>query len=577
MRRILVVLSLAMTILLLVVACAPGTPAPETAPQQEPAAEEPAAEEPAAEEPAAEEPATEEPAAEEPTEEPAAQVPAGEGCGHDILIGINGDGQSVNPLYGSDSSTVFRTDQISEPLVFLDWETLEPIPWLAESWEISDDGRTYTFTLREGPQWPDGTPLTAQDFEFTLETIISPDYTGPWQGLYADIVGADAKIAGDADEVEGIEVIDDRTFELNLNEPNAAFLVIAARNLKPIPRHLLEGETLTLEHPFMLDPIGVGPYRVAERLPGDHTTLELKDNYWGGVEPVCARTITERIIPDMEALASAIESGSVDQMNPLEPRYILRFNDNPDINVNQVPASIQDGLWFNLENEYLASKEVRQAIAMTVNPQEFADTVLGGVQAPAFSPLAPASWAYDASIQQPEQNLERARELLEEAGYGDGFTVTIRTNAGNTTRERMATYLQAQLAEIGITAEVEFQEWSTFFTRVVDGDYDIVVLSSTAGIPDPDTMYNIFHSEAAGNWSNYSNPEVDSLLEQARASTDQAERVDLYHQVQEILVEELPMTWAYAYLSDTATRSNISNVRPSALGPMWDAKYWRKN
>jgi peptide/nickel transport system substrate-binding protein len=499
---------------------------------------------------------------------------AGGTCGHEIRIGINGDGQSVNPLYGSDSSTVFRTDQISEPLVFLDWQTGEPIPWLAESWDVSEDGTTYTFHLREGPQWPDGTPLTAQDFEFTLMTILSPDYTGPWQGYFAGLVGADKVIAGETDQFEGLKVIDDKTFQLTLSQPNAAFLVISARNLKPIPKHLLEGENLTTDHPFMQDPVGVGPYRVLERLVGDHTTLEAKDEYWG--EPVCAERITEQIIPDMEALAAAIESGSVDEMNPLEPRYVLRFQENPDINVHKTPSRSLDALHINTKNEFLADPKVRQAIAMTVDMEQFSQTVLKGVQAPGKGPLSPSSWAYDPTATIPTQDIEKAKELLAEAGYADGFTVNVKTNAGNTTREQMATYLQAQLAEIGVTAEVEFQEWATFFTGVREGNFDIVVLSGGNGIPDPDTMYNDYHTDGASNWGKYSNAEVDELLEEARVTMDMGQRTELYKQVQQILVQELPRIWAYEYLMDTATLADITNVKPSFIGPMWDSGYWRK-
>lgn len=576
MRRLSVLLSL-VVLVLLIAACGQAGPTPEAEPAEEQAA--PTAEPTEAMEEAAPTEAPAEQEAEAETDAGAAEADTEmtweEGCGHEILIGINGDGQSVNPLYGSDSSTIFRTDQISEPLVYLDWETMEPIPWLAESWDVSEDGTTYTFTIREGPKWPDGTPLTAQDFEFTLLTILSPDYTGPWQGLFAGLAGADAMIAGDSDSLDGVQVIDDKTLQLTLAEPNAAFLPIAARHLKPIPKHLLEGEDLSPEHPFMQDPIGVGPYRVAERVPGDHTTLEAKPDYWG--EPVCAARITERIIPDMEALSAALESGSVDQMNPLEPRYVLRFQDNPDINVNKTPATIQDALYFNTQNEILADPQVRRAIAMTVDMNQFTEQVLSGIQAPVPGPLVPASWAYDPDARKPEQDLEQASQLLADAGYADGFTVRVRTNAGNTTREQMATYLQGQLEQVGVTAEVEFQEWSTFFTGVVDGDFDIVVLSSQAGVPDPDTLYNDYHTNGGNNYGKYSNPEVDALLEEARATQGTEARKELYTQVQELLVQDLPRSWGYEYLADTATRANISNVRPSALGPMWDAKYWRKN
>lgn len=502
-------------------------------------------------------------------------VAAGESCGHEIVIGINGDGQSANPLYGSDSSTIWRTDQISEPLVFLDWETLQPIPWLAESWEVSDDGTTYTFHLRTGPQWPDGTPLTAEDFEFTVLTILSPDYTGQWQGIYTDIVGAEEVIAGETTELEGFTVIDEKTFEIKLKAPNAGFLPFTARNFKPIPKHLLEGEKLTPDHPFMQNPVGVGPYRLVEHVKGDHLTMEAKDDYWG--EPVCAKRITERIIPDMNALAAALEAGDIDQMNPLEPRYVQQFTGNPDIQIHEPPSPYMDAIYFNFNNEVLANPAVRQAIALTLNMEEFSEKVLGGIQAPILGPLMPASWAYDPEIREPGQDLEKAQEVLAATTIPAGTTLKIKTNAGNTTREQMATYAQAQLAKIGITAEVEFQEWSTFFGDVIDGNFDMIVLTSNAGIPDPDTLHTDYHTDGARNYGKYSNPEVDRLLEEARGTMDVDQRKELYKQAQELLVQDLPRIWAYEYLYSIATRSNITNVRPSALGPMWDAKYWHKN
>jgi peptide/nickel transport system substrate-binding protein len=209
--------------------------------------------------------------------------------------------------------------------------------------------------------------------------------------------------------------------------------------------------------------------------------------------------------------------------------------------------------------------------------EEFSEKVLGGIQAPILGPLMPASWAYDPEIREPGQDLEKAQEVLAATTIPAGTTLKIKTNAGNTTREQMATYAQAQLAKIGITAEVEFQEWSTFFGDVIDGNFDMIVLTSNAGIPDPDTLHTDYHTDGARNYGKYSNPEVDRLLEEARGTMDVDQRKELYKQAQELLVQDLPRIWAYEYLYSIATRSNITNVRPSALGPMWDAKYWHKN
>lgn len=500
------------------------------------------------------------------------------GCGGQINTATNADAQSVNPLYGSDTNTVWRTDQIFDSLVTLDWQTVKPIPLLAESWQISSDGSTYTFLLRSGPKWPDGTPLTASDFAFTLQTILSPDYSGPWQGLFRDIVGAEKAIAGPTQGIEGIRILNDRSFQIRLTRPNAAFLAVAARHLKPIPAHMLRGQKLTAEHPFMQRPVGVGAYRLVEWVKGDHILFEAKPDYWG--PPVCAQRLHDRFITDMNALALALESGDVDKIAPVSPRDLIRMRNNPNIKLYFPPAARMDAIYFNLQKKELSDVKVRQAVTMTVNLKEFAANVLAGLQAPVFSPVVSTSWAYDANIRQPDHDLEKAKALLTEAGYPNGFAVTVGANSGNTTREQMATYLQAQLAKIGIKGNVQLNEWSTFIGGVTQGKFEMVVLSAFAGVPDPDTLYADYHSKGASNYGKYSNQLVDQLLEQARTVQDVERRKAIYKEAQNLIVRDLPRASAYEYLGAFATRANISNVRVSVIGDFtgqkWDMRNWQK-
>ena len=500
------------------------------------------------------------------------------GCGGQINSATNADSQSVNPLYGNDTGAVWRTDQLSDSLVALDWQTVRPIPLLAESWQVSSDGTAYTFLLRNGPKWPDGTPLTADDFAFTLQGILSPDYTGPWQGLFRDIAGADRVIAGQTQQIDGVRVLNNRSFQIRLTRPNAAFLAVAARHLEPLPAHMLRGQKLTPEHPFMQRPVGVGAYRLVEWVKGDHILFEAKPDYWG--PPVCARRLRDRFITDMSALALALESGDVDQIAPVSPRDLIRMRANPNIKLYFPPAARMDSIYFNLQKKELSDARVRQSVAMTLNLKEFAANVLAGLQAPVFSPVVSTSWAYDAAIRQPDQDVEKAKALLTEAGYPNGFTVTVGANSGNTTREQMATYLQAQLAKIGIKANVQLNEWSTFITGVTEGKFEMVVLSSFAGVPDPDTLYADYHSKGTSNSGKYSNPQVDQLLEQARTLQDLERRKAIYKEAQSLIVRDLPRVSAYEYLGAFATRANIANVRVSVIGDFtgqkWDLRNWEK-
>lgn len=500
------------------------------------------------------------------------------GCGGQITTATNADAQGVSPLYGSDSGTIWRTDQISESLVTLDGKTLRPTPWLAESWTVSKDGTTYTFRVRRGPKWPDGTPLTAADFAFTLQAFLSPGYTGPWQGLFRDIVGADAMIAGSSSQLEGVKVLDPQTFSIQLAHPNAAFLATAAPYLRPIPEHLLKGQKLTPDNSFVQHPVGVGAYHLVEWVKGDHILLEANPGYWG--KPVCASRLMDRSINDMNALALALESGDVDQIAPVSPRDLLRLKTNKNIKEYFPPAARMDALYFNFNVKPLADSRVRQAIAMTLNMKSFTQKVLAGLQAPVPGPLVAGSWANDPSIREPGEDLAKAKSLMAEAGYANGFTLTVGANAGNTTREEMASYVQAQVAKIGIKIDIQLQEWSTFITSTTQGKFQVVVLTTLAGIPDPDTLYADYHTNGASNYGKYSNPQLDRLLEDARAAQDVTQRKNLYKQAEQILVRDLPRVWAYEYLSAFATRANISNVAVSVVGDLqgekWGARYWRK-
>ena len=233
-------------------------------------------------------------AEEEVMEEEAMEVAAG--CGFDVTIGSNGDGKIVNPILAVDTDGFWRTDMMFDSLVDLDPETLEPIPHLAQSWEVSNDGKTYTFTLVDADvTWHDGEPFTVEDIEFTLMEILKPTYTGIYQQRFADLVGADAVIAGDADSLEGFQIIDDKTVQFTLNNLDPAFLAIAINDLKFIPKHLLEGEEITEDMPYSQAPIGTGRYMFKEWDKGSRFVMEVNPNYWG--EPGCPGSITTVVIP----------------------------------------------------------------------------------------------------------------------------------------------------------------------------------------------------------------------------------------------------------------------------------------
>jgi peptide/nickel transport system substrate-binding protein len=444
---------------------------------------------------------------------------------------------------------------------------------LAESWDVSDDGTTYTFHLVDADvRWHDGEPFTVEDIEYTMMEILKPTYTGILQSRFTDLVGAEAVIAGEATELEGFQVIDDKTVQFKLNQPNAAFLAYQIDDLKFLPKHLLEGQEITEDMAYSQAPVGNGPYKFVSWDKGNRFVMEWNEDYWGG-RP-CAKTLTTVVIPDMQALAAAVEAGDIDMTIMVPPTEVPRLAEVEGLAYYKQPSVGAEALWFNLNHPILQDVRVRKAIAHALDVQAFTEGVLQNTTDPSNSHISNASWAWDPDATTPEYNVELAQELLAEAGYADGFSVKLSTNQGNFFREHFVEFAQAELAKIGIEVEVEKAEWGTFIGNVMAGDFELRFHNQTGGIPDPDVIYDIFHTGGANNYSDYSNEEVDRLLEEARLEKDLEVRKALYYEIQGILNDELPGFPAFWRPNPLVANADYGNVAPSVIHTYGGVHEW---
>ena len=479
---------------LVISACGTAEPQPTEPPKEEPQEATPVA-------------VPEEPTA---TTAPVAEEPACE-CGYDVVIGSNGDAKIVNPILAMDSDGFWRTDLMFDSLVRVDPETTEIVGQLAKSWDISEDGTTYTFHLVDDEvKWHDGEPFTVADIEFTMMEILKPTYTGIFAQRFQDLVGADKVIAGEATELEGFKIIDDKTVEFKLNAPNAPFLAWAVSASSSCPKHLLEGQDITEDMPYSLAPVGNGPYKFKQWDKGNQFVMEWNEDYWG--EKPCAKTITTLGIPDMQALAAAVEAGDIDITIMVPPTEVPRLAETGGLAYFKQPAIGPESLYFNLNNPILADIRVRQAISHAIDAAAFTEGVLQGTTTPANTHFTTGSWAYDANATLPEYDREKAKALLAEAGYADGFKIKLTCNQGNFFREHFVEYAQAELAKVGIEVEVVKAEWGTFIGSVMDGSFEMAFYNEEGGIPDPDVAFEYFHTDGPNNYTSYSNPEVDAWL-----------------------------------------------------------------
>jgi len=403
-------------------------------------------------------------------------------------------------------------------------------PDLAESWEIPDD-LTVIFHLRKGVAFHDGRALTAKDVKFTYDSLMAEDFSTPKKSGYV--------------AVDHIEAPDDSTVIFRLKETNAGLFDNLTLGIVP------ENTDTNIQR---TNPIGAGPYRFKEMVADERVVLEAFHRYYGGKPPI--ERIVFRIIPDTTTRILELQRGTVNlAINSIPLDSVGEFENSPSLDVISAPGSRYEYLAFNLRNKYLSDVRVRRAFAHAIDRERIVQDLLDGHARLADSMLPEGHWAYAQSLPQYAFDQERARALLDEAGYrdpdGDGpkmrFTITYRTSQDAEANQR-AEMIQQMLAEVGVGVEIRATEFAVFYDDIQNGRFEIFSLRR-AGVSDPDFYYTIFHSAsippAGQNRGAWKNARVDELIMEGRSTFDRAKRRADYMEIQRIAQEELPYISLY--------------------------------
>lgn len=400
----------------------------------------------------------------------------------------------------------------------------------AESWTIGEDN-SITFKLREGILFHDGSELTAADVLYTYETIMRDDFPS-------------AKGAGYAD-VERIETPDEYTVIFHLASPNPGIFDNLTLGIVP------EGA----DHDVLQTaPVGAGPYKVVDFSRDERVWLERFDDFYG--EPAGISDVRIRVIPDATTRALELQAAGIDFVSNAIPYDRVRiFEENEEYRVIAEPGSQYQYIAFNLRNEYLSNLQVRRALAHAINRERLITDLLRGYGEITETLFPAGHWAHNDSLPTYEHDPEKARSLLDAAGYedpdGDGpdtrFELLYKTSTDPEAR-RQAEMIQQMLREVGIEVTIQSNEFGTFFEDIQQGRYDMFSLRR-AGVNDPDFYTYMFASEnippVGQNRGFYENSRVDELLVQGRSTWDREERAEVYREIQQILAEELPYISLY--------------------------------
>jgi peptide/nickel transport system substrate-binding protein len=443
-----------------------------------------------------------------------------------LVVGIESNPLDLDPRYATDANSVRIDALIYNALLRAD-DKLRLRPELASEWKMTDP-RTYVFELRKNIKFHNGKAMTARDVKYTYESMLDPRNQSPKRPLLKAL--------------EVVDELDPYRVRFRLSVPYAPFPEQFTIGIVPAQSKGFDTRRKEI-------PPGSGPFMLDSIDRGERITLKANPAYWEK-KPQLAGIIF-KVVPDAMVRALEFKKGTIDFLqNDLEPDMLPWLKDNAHAVVDAHVGTTFQYIGVNLTHPILKHREVRQAIALAIDRDSIIRHLLKGYATPASGLLSPIHWAYNGSVQKWSFNPERAKRLLDHAGYPDPdgpgprprFRISFKTTNLDL-RKRIAEALKEQLARVGIELEIRTYEWGTFYSDIIKGNFHLYSLA-WVGVMDPDIYYQLFHSAAippnGDNRGHYSNPDLDRLLEQGRSTTDASARKAVYFQVQRILADELP-------------------------------------
>lgn len=466
--------------------------------------------------------------------------------GGTLVVGYTADPDTLDPWQATQFQAVHALEQIYGTLTQLDAD-LNVVPGLAEKWQYSTDNKTLTFTLRQGVTFHDGKAFTSADVKSSLDRI-------------RDEATA-AVAASTLASVQSVDAPDATTAVLHLSAPDAGLLAgLASLNVAIVAK---DDTTQTLA----TKPNGTGPFRFESRQANQSLTLTANTAYWGG-RPKLDK-LEFRIIPDETSVVAALQSGNV-QFAVLNDPLVAKAAGGNGVTVAKTPTLAYHVLQLNARHAPLDKVDVRLAISCAIDRQQVLDTAALGEGAVVGPITSPAYKSDPASRPCPTRDVARSKQLLTQAGYPNGLTITAIVSTGEyATSVNEAQNIQAQLKDAGITLKLEVLESGAFVDRWLAATFDAAV-ALNGGRPDPDGMYGRYFT-STGNLNTvagYSSPELDQLFAQGKATTDVSQRKQIYTQISNLLEQNAPWVWLFSSYDYTASTSVVSGFTPMSNGSL---------
>ncbi len=449
-----------------------------------------------------------------------------------------------------------------DSLVAID-TNLKIIPALAEQWEIPDP-KTYIFHLRKDVKFHDGTDFNADAVKFNLDRYLT-DKT--------------SRRASEISSIQTMDVTDPYTLKITLKAPFVPFLanLVDRAGMMLSPKAVQAGGA-----DFSRKPLGAGTgaFKFVEWITNDHLTMERNPNYWkkdaSGTQLPYLDKVIFRPITDETVLLTNLKTGDLDAYWLVPPKDVASIKSGHELVLREAPGLNFNCFEFNTQTEPFNKKELRQAVAEALDREQINKTVYFGTYQVGYGPIPPSSWAYDPNLKPYTGNVAKAKEYLKAGGKPDGFAFEYKLAAGSPTALQLLQLVKDQLAKAGITLNISQQEAAKIQADAQAGNFQSTSYNWSGRIDPDGNIFNQLHTGGSLSETKYTNPQVDDLLDKARATTDQSQRKEFYQQAQKIMVEDAPMAWwsfAPAYL---LTRPNVQGMQVYADFMMRFHEAWLK-
>lgn len=483
--------------------------------------------------------------------------------GGTLIRRLESDIVTVNPVTAATGYDRWVVEYLFTPLIYLD-QDLQPIPGLAESWDIAEGGKLYRFELNEKATFSDGTPVRASDVLFTLQKIVDP------KSEAVQVVGAFEHL-----DLARTRAIDDHTIEIAFREPLASQM-IRFNDVNVIPEHVYSRGNFRDD--FNTSAVGSGPYRLVKREPGKEIIVERREDFWGQKPPL--QRVIFKVVNDHGTAWNALRRGDVDETR-IPSDLWLRESNNP-----QLTKSIDFKRFYTLSYNFvawngrhplLADKRVRRALAMCIPIEAVIQQLYHGTARAMTGPFTPDDFAYNPTVPAIRHDLEGARRELTTAGWldsnkdgvldknGKPLQLELVIMSGSQTTSQFGQMVQAEMKKVGVDLELAILEPAMAIQRVLSGNYQSAYLGfDLDNDPDP---FNILHSSQfpprGQNFAYYRNAEVDRLIEASRRELDRSKRKDMYWRIHEIVAQEQPYTWTIQVSSKWGLNRRVRGVELS--------------